>query len=423
MSRLDSGFEEVQDAIHRRLLDRKDAVQEWFRSVRQGIDVPFYSSYDIRDAGFKISNVDANIYPAGFNNICSVDREHAGDLVRAYLARHYAGAAKRILILTEEHTNNPYYWDNVRALRTIIEEAGSEVRLAIPRRDLQGPIAMKSASGGDVEVFGAAIAAGRIAVKDFEPDLVVSNNDFSEFYEEWGPEILTPMNPPRELGWYRRKKSEYFRHYNELAVQFAGAIDVDPWTFTVETELVDNFDMADDAVRESVAVRVGAMIERIRLDYRSRGIAGDPFVFIKNNSGTYGLAVMRVQSADEVRSLNYKSRKKMKAAKGGRDVEEVILQEGIPSGTRAEGITAEPAIYMLGCQLAGGFLRTHEQKDSSESLNSPGAIYRRLCVSDLNVSVAGHPMENVYGWVGKIGVLAIGRESAAMNVVYRGYAR
>jgi hypothetical protein len=32
-------------------------------------------------------------------------------------------------------------------------------------------------------------------------------------------------------------------------------------------------------------------------------------------------------------------------------------------------------------------------------------------------------MENVYGWIAKIGVLAIGREGAEMNVHYRGYQR
>lgn len=414
---------EIQDHIHGQIVRRLDRLQDWFRSIREGVDVPFYSSYDVRDAGFKLAIVDANIYPAGFNNICGADREHAGELVRFYLERHYGGVPKKILVLTEEHTSNPYYWDNVRALKQIIEEAGRDVRLAIPRREPCEPFLMKSASGADVEVYGACIQGGRIACKDFEPDLVVSNNDFSEFYEEWGPEILTPMNPPRELGWYRRKKSEYFRCYNELASEFAGVIEVDPWLLTVETELVSGFDLADERSREAVAQKVEALLARTRERYRQRGVSGEPVAFLKNNAGTYGLAVMRVQSGDDVRSLNNKSRKKMKAAKGGRDVEEVIIQEGIPSITRAEGVTAEPAIYMLGCQLAGGFLRTHKEKDPTESLNSPGAVYKRLCVSDLKVSVEGNPMENVYGWIAKVGALAIGRESAAMNVAYRDYKR
>jgi glutamate--cysteine ligase len=282
---------------------------------------------------------------------------------------------------------------------------------------------MKSASGLDVEVHTTVVHEGRVSATGFEPDLVVSNNDFSDFYAEFGAEIVTPMNPPRELGWYQRKKSTYFKHYNDLCAEFARVIDVDPWLLTVETELFPHFDMADEKSREELAERVDAMLARIRERYRRAGINQEPFVFVKNNSGTYGLAVMRISSGEDVRALNYKTRKKMKAAKGGRDVEEVIIQEGVPSVVRADGITAEPTIYLVGCKLAGGFLRSHSEKGPTESLNSPGAVYKRLCVSDLNVSVEGHPLENVYGWVAKLGLLAIGRESAEMKVQYRAYRR
>ena len=412
-----------KDTIHQQIVRNLGKVDDWFRGHREKLDVPFYSSYDIRDAGYKTVNVDANIYPAGFNNICQVDRDHAGEAVQFYLERHYGSEVRKILILTEEHTNNPYYWDNIYALREMIKSAGFEVRVGFPRAVSEGPIVMKTASGREVQACTALIAGGKISVKDYEPDLIVSNNDFSEFYAEWGPEILNPMNPPRELGWYQRKKSTYFHYYNELAADFARLIDVDPWWLTVETELFNSFDMADDASREALAMKTDAMLKRLRDSYAQRGIQEEPFVFIKNNSGTYGLAVMRIRSADEVRALNYKTRKKMKAAKGGRDVEEVILQEGVPTSTRAEGATAEPAVYMVGCRLVGGFLRTHAEKDETESLNSPGAVYKRLCVTDLKVSVEGHPLENVYGWIAKLGVLAIGMESASMKVQYRGYTK
>jgi glutamate--cysteine ligase len=413
----------VHDIVHRQIVRNLDKVEAWFKEVRRDIDVPFYSSYDIRDSGYKVTNVDANIYPAGFNNICAIDREHGGSLVAGYLERHYGSGIKKILVLTEEHTNNPYYWDNVASLATLIRSAEIEVMVAVPRSHGESVFIMKSASGLDVEVHTTVVHEGRVSATGFEPDLVVSNNDFSDFYAEFGAEIVTPMNPPRELGWYQRKKSTYFKHYNDLCAEFARVIDVDPWLLTVETELFPHFDMADEKSREELAERVDAMLARIRERYRRAGINQEPFVFVKNNSGTYGLAVMRISSGEDVRALNYKTRKKMKAAKGGRDVEEVIIQEGVPSVVRADGITAEPTIYLVGCKLAGGFLRSHSEKGPTESLNSPGAVYKRLCVSDLNVSVEGHPLENVYGWVAKLGLLAIGRESAEMKVQYRAYRR
>jgi glutamate--cysteine ligase len=73
---------------------------------------------------------------------------------------------------------------------------------------------------------------------------------------------------------------------------------------------------------------------------------------------------------------------------------------------------------MIGCELAGGFLRAHGQKGPTESLNSPGAVFKKLCVTDLKVDLHGRPMENVYGWVAKISSLAVGREAAEMGVAY-----
>ncbi len=413
----------IKEEIHQKIVNKMKEVEVWFRSKRDTYQVPIYSSYDIRDSGFKITNVDANIYPAGFNNICPTDQEHAPELMRYYIDRHYGKAVRKILLLTEEHTNNPYYWSNIASLKKIMTEADLNVQIAIPRAKNSGALEMQTAAGERLGVCPAYFENQKITACEFESDLIVSNNDFSEYYAEWGAEILSPMNPPRELGWYQRKKSNYFKFYNEIATEFAKLIDIDPWNLTVETELYSHFDLADDQSKEQLAQKVDEMLARIKEKYRKFQIAGEPFVFIKNNSGTYGLGVVKVASANEVRNFNYKSRKKMKAAKGGRDVEEVIIQEGVPSITRAEGITAEPAIYLIGCKLAGGFLRTHADKDETESLNSPGAIYKRLCVSDLNISVEEHPLENVYGCVARLGLLAIGRETEFMKVNYKSYLK
>jgi glutamate--cysteine ligase len=131
--------------------------------------------------------------------------------------------------------------------------------------------------------------------------------------------------------------------------------------------------------------------------------------------------VIRVSSGQDVLDWTYKSRKKMKAAKGGRDVEEVIIQEGLPSIVQSDGVSAEPVIYMIGKDLAGGFLRTHSEKNSEESLNSPGAVYKRMCVSDLAISVKNCPNENVYGWSAKLGLLAIAMEAQEMKAPFPGW--
>lgn len=408
----------VQDQIHKAISEHQAKLPDWFLSKRGdgGLGLPFYSSFDIRDSGFKVVPVDANLFPAGFNNICQTDKDSSVDLVRDYLDQTYSPAMKRVALLTEEHTNNPYYWDNVHTLQTLLEQSGREVRVVIPS-DLPEPLSLQSASGHRMTVHTAKRSGDGLDIEGFIPEVVISNNDFSNGYEEWALGLKTSMNPPRELGWHRRKKSDFFTVYNELATEFSQLIGVDPWLLTVATEKFSEFDINEQARRNALADRVQEFLDKIRNQYVERGIEKEPTVFIKNNSGTYGLGVIKAASADEIRTWNNKSRKKMKAAKGGGGFAEVIIQEGVPTAIQAEGETAEPAIYMIGCQLAGGFLRTHGKKGPDDSLNSPGAVYKRLCLSDLNINVEGHPMENVYGWVGKLGFLAIALEARSQGVV------
>lgn len=405
--------------LHQSTLQNIDAISAWYSNKIKNLPFPIYSSYDIRDSGYKVTNVDANIYPAGFNNICPTDQEMVPDLFKKYLRHHYSHVSK-ILLITEEHTQNPYYWDNIETLIRVMSEAGYEVKAAFPKH-LDQPLILESAKGHKVEVFSAHHTSD--IWKSFNPDLLISNNDFSESREDWAQNISKPMNPPRELGWYQRKKSRYFKHYNNLVQEFSKLSGIDPFAMQVETELFEHFDINDEGSRSVLSDQVNDFLKRLEGVYKDRGIDQKPFVFVKNNAGTYGLAVVKVESASEIKEWSYKSRKKMKAAKGGRDVEEVIIQEGVPSRVQAGEATAEPVIYMVGCELAGGFLRTHAEKSAMESLNSPGAIYKRLCMADLLIKPEQCQMENVYGWSAKLGLLAIGLEAQEMGVQYQDYIK
>jgi glutamate--cysteine ligase len=411
----------VQDIVHKKIVQHLPKVEDWFRSKRVGHAFPLYTSVDVRDSSHKVVSVDANIFPGGFNNICNIDKENIPPIVQNYLDGHYGPSFKSILLLGEEHTGNTFYWENVKTLLSMLSASGRDVRVGVPRQFAE-PVEVPTASGQTVKVFSAKRENGSILLADgFKPDLIISNNDFSDSYREWSEGLTTPINPPRGLGWHQRKKSDHFEFYNQLAGEFAQLIDVDPWIFKVRTERFSGFDITDDASQEKLADEVDRVLAEIAKDYEKRKIDESPFVFIKNNSGTYGMGVMSVKSGDEIRSWNSKTKKKMKVSKGGHEIAEVIIQEGVRSSVRSGEDTAEPTIYIVGCELIGGFLRTHHEKGPEENLNSPGAVFKRLCVSDLKVSVEGHPMENVYGWVARLSSLAIGLETERLNVQYDKY--
>jgi glutamate--cysteine ligase len=408
----------LKELIHKRLVERRSKVDEWFLEKSQGLDFPIYASVDIRDAGVKLASVDANIFPGGFNNICDVDQEHAKTLFKKYLTKHYPEQNSKILLLTEEHTSNKYYWENVRTLRDLIADDDRQVRVAVPK-EFKGSFDMTTPKGNIVQIFSATREGSGIKVSDgFVPNVVISNNDFSNPYADWFEGLSIPMNPSHELGWFRRKKSDHFTYYNKLASEFSKIIDVDPWTLTVDTELA-SVDFSDPSTIDSLADQTQRFIEKLQEHYKNEEKkCGDPVVFVKNNRGTYGMGILSVRSGEELRKLTNSERKKMGYSKGGESVQEVIIQEGIPTSIISEGDTAEPVIYLIGNELAGGFMRTHKEKGPTENLNSPGAVFKRLCMSDLMINVEGSRLENVYGWIARLNALAIGQESKAVGAQY-----
>lgn len=410
----------IQDQIHKLLIGRCQTVTDWFEKQAKGLQFPFYSSYDIRDSGRKVVPVDANLFPAGFNNICQQDKEAATPIVQSYFEQHYPNTWKDIGLITEEHTNNSYYWENVCAIRSMLKAAGADVRVAVPR-GLTAPLQVKTASGKDIVVFGAEPVADRVSIDGHTPTLLISNNDFSDGHEEWATNLSIPINPARELGWYQRRKHQFFEQYNKLAEDFAHLLDIDPFAVQVITESYEGFDVSDDNSRADLAKKVDAFILTLGEKYKAMGINEKPFAFVKNNAGTYGLAVIKVDSGNDVLNWNYKAKKKMKAAKGGRDVTSLIIQEGVPTRFVDASGTAEPCIYVVGSHLVGGFLRTHSEKSDHDSLNSPGAVYKRLCFSDMEMDLTDCPLEAVYGWVSRLAALAVAREAQAAGVKFKGY--
>ena len=120
------------------------------------------------------------------------------------------------------------------------------------------------------------------------------------------------------------------------------------------------------------------MLKKIQAKYDEKGITDQPFVIVKADAGTYGMGVMSVKSADEVRGLNRKNRNKMAKVKEGLEVSEVIVQEGIYTYETVNGSVSEPVVYMIDRFVVGGFFRVHEGRAADENLNATGMSFVQL---------------------------------------------
>lgn len=190
---------------------------------------------------------------------------------------------------------------------------------------------------------------------------------------------MQPVEPPVEIGWHTRKKSVHFEFYNKLAGEIAGILDIDPGIVSIKTVAEEgvNFDSPED--RGRAAVLVESILDELREEYRENGIEDSPYVFLKSNSGTYGMAVMSVTDGDQVRTLNAEGRKRMRVSKGGKPVRDIVIQEGIPTSLKlSSGASAEPVLYMIEAKVAGGFLRLNKGKSVLENLNSRGMEFSHM---------------------------------------------
>ena len=406
-------------------------ISEWYMGHARLAPPPFYCSVDLRDSGHKIVPVDSNLYPAGFNNVCPEDLRTAPAILKAhldaYFNRNELAGGKKVMIIPESHTANLFYIENLYYLTQIFKNGGFEVQVGwygeLPAGSTL-PLVLKSATGKEVEARPFVVKDNHLVIEnasgDFVPDLVLLNNDFSSGYPKIFDGITQPILPSHILGWHSRKKSEHFKYYNELAGELAEILEIDPWLIQIDTEEVSPVNFGEDEGTEMVAEAVDRVLKRTQAAYDAHKIETKPFVFVKNNSGTYGMGIMVVHSADELRQMNRRTKNKMSVGKNKLPIQSVAVQEGVPTATLVDRLAAEPVIYLLGCELIGGFLRTNTEKGAEDNLNSQGMVFKMLCMSDLR-ELENDPdednknaplLEMIYGAVARVSALATGRELA-----------
>jgi len=114
--------------LEQRILDSMPAIERWFRLEWMEHTPPFYTSVDIRNAGFKLAPVDTNLYPGGWNNLTPEMLPLAVQAAMAAIEK-ICPEARNLLLIPENHTRNTFYLSNVAQLQRIFHMAGLNVRI------------------------------------------------------------------------------------------------------------------------------------------------------------------------------------------------------------------------------------------------------------------------------------------------------
>ena len=409
--------------LERVMLDKQSVIETWFRNAWRETRTPFYASVDLRNAGYKIAPVDTNLFPAGFNNLNPAFEALCIQAIQMAV-EHIDKPIDKILIIPENHTRNLFYLENIACLQSMIEKAGFETRIGSLMPDIESPMKIDLESSSSVVLEPVQREQDRILAGDFNPDLILLNNDLSTGKPEILNNIEQAVTPPMSLGWSTRLKSDHFTFYQQVAQEFAALIEIDPWLIDPMFRNCGEVDFMKREGVECLSKNVESLLSAIKVKYAEHDVKCEPFVMVKADAGTYGMGVMTIKSVDEIAELNRKERTKMATTKEGQKVTQVIIQEGVYTHETwgNDDTAAEPVVYMLDHQVVGGFYRVHEKLSASQNLNAPGMRFEPLAFDDCCISP--DPEQDIdcrqnrfytYGVIARLALLAAAREIASVT--------
>ena len=363
--------------LEQRVLDSMPAIERWFRLEWMEHTPPFYTSVDVRNAGFKLAPVDTDFFPASWNNLTESMLPLAVQAAMAAIEK-ICPEARNLLIVPDNNLRNTSYLSNLAQLRRVFHMAGLNVRIGSISPDVKKATTIELPGGETITLEPVVRTKGRLGVKNFDPCTILLNTDLSAGV----PGILEDLNeqyllPPLHASWTTRRKSTHFKCYEEVSKRFGKLIGVDPWLINPLFDKCGSVDLDTEAGMQTLATHVDALLGKVRKKYKEYGIKEKPFVILKTDDSSDGLGITLrdVKDLDAVRA-------KGSAFGSLQGVRELILQEGVLTRERMNDAVAEPVVYMMDRYVVGGFYRIHAERGVDENLNAPGSSYVPLAFAE-----------------------------------------
>ena len=368
--------------LEQRILESLPAIERWFRLEWMEHTPPFYTSVDVRNAGFKLAPVDTNLFPAGFNNLTVEMLPLAVQAAMAAIEK-ICPEAKNLLLIPDSHTRNTFYLANVQRLMQIFQTAGLNVRLGSLDPAITAPVELALADGSSLTLEPLVRTRGRLGLKNFDPCTILVNNDLSTGL----PQVLENLHeqyllPPLHAGWAVRRKTNHSEAYEEIAKKFAKLLGMDPWLINPMYASCEAVNFADNSGSECLMTNAEALLGKVRRKYKEYGIQEKPFIIVKADAGTPGMGIMTVRDPKDLADLSRLAGLPPAGAEPGGRVHDIILQEGVPTYERVNDAVAEPVVYMIDRYVVGGFYRVNAERGIDENLNAPGSSFVPLAFAE-----------------------------------------
>ena len=407
--------------LEQRILESMPAIERWFRLEWMEHTPPFYTSADLRNAGFKLAPVDTNLFPSTFNNLTPEMLPLAVQAAMAAIEK-ICPEAKNLLLVPELRRGS-FYLQNVAQLVQIFTQAGLNVRLGSMDPDLAAPMPLPLPDGSELTLEPLLRTRGRLGLKDFDPCTILLNNDLSAGV----PRALQHLHeqyllPPLHAGWGLRRKSRHFQSYEEVAKKFAKLLGMDPWLINPMHGHCGKVDFNTSTGLDCVKTNAEALLAKVRRKYKEYGINEKPFVVVKADNAS-GQGILTVRDVKELDDRERVMRGCQGLASEGRVPDELIIQEGVPTYERINDAVAEPVVVMIDRYVVGGFYRVHAERGVDEGLCAPGSRYVPLAFAGSNTlpkpgSKPGASAPNrfyMYGVIGRLAMLAAAYELEATD--------
>ena len=411
--------------LEQRILDSTPAIERWFRLEWMEHTPPFYSSVDVRNAGFKLAPVDTNLFPDGWNNLTPEMLPLAVQAAMAAIEK-ICPEARNLLVVPESNPRNSFYLANLLQLNRVFHQAGLNVRFGSLSADVKAPTTLTLPTGESVVIEPLIRTDRRLGLKDFDPCTILLNNNLSAGI----PGILEELNeqyllPPLHASRPVRRMSRHFKAYEEISKRFGKLLGIDPWLINPMFAQCGEVNLAEGVGMDCLSTNVEALLGKIRRKYKEYGINEKPFVVVKADNGSYGnhgMGFMTVRDVKDLEGLNGTT-KKGSTPKDIPPVSELIIQEGVLTNERVNDAVAEPVVYMMDRYVVGGFYRIHAERGVDENLNAPGASYVPLAFADSGRlpqpgEKPGSSSPNrfyMYGVIGRLAMLAASYELEATD--------